>query len=368
MKRLYINTLLRKALLLGLLLGIAMPANTRGHRMPHRLAAAKKQKSAVQTNMDSMPIKITTPALLSAETDNNDEVETDTLIPVKDSMPSSFLFTKENTITRAEKLDSFFSKLTGKKEPARIVHLGDSHLRGHILPLVIRHRLETAWGDQAVRPDHITYRTDALATETGNPGFVYHAWGKNGATCSYFCVPQRIARVKSLKPDVIILSFGTNEAHVRRYNADQHLNTLSQLVNMLQAACPQATIMLTTPQGAYYSYRVAHYRTVRKNRRTVTRRYFTYYRTVNKNTQLAVNTINSFAEKNDLPVWDLYNIAGGSGFACLNWVGGNYMKGDRIHFTAAGYTLQGNLLSQAMIKAYNQYITRKKGNGHTIKH
>jgi hypothetical protein len=44
------------------------------------------------------------------------------------------------------------------------------------------------------------------------------------------------------------------------------------------------------------------------------------------------------------------------------------MKGDRIHFTAAGYTLQGNLLSQAMIKAYNQYITRKKGNGHTIKH
>ena len=62
-----------------------------------------------------MPIKITTLPLLSAETDNNDEVETDTLIPVKDSMPSSFLFTKENTITRAEKLDSFFSKLTGKK-------------------------------------------------------------------------------------------------------------------------------------------------------------------------------------------------------------------------------------------------------------
>ena len=88
--------------------------------------------------------------------------------------------------------------------------------------------------------------------------------GQNGATCSYFCVPQRIARVKSLKPDVIILSFGTNEAHVRRYNADQHLKTLSQLVNMLQAACPQTTIMLTTPQGAYYSYRVAHYRTVRK--------------------------------------------------------------------------------------------------------
>ena len=32
------------------------------------------------------------------------------------------------------------------------------------------------------------------------------------------------------------------------------------------------------------------------------------------------------------------------------------MRPDRIHFTPEGYTLQGRLLGEAILSAYNQYL------------
>ena len=216
--------------------------------------------------------------------------------------------------------------------PTRIVHLGDSHVRGHVFTVSARRVLEGAWGDQAVLRDSITYRTSALASETGNPGMVYHGMGINGATTEHFMTASKIEQIASLNPDLLILSFGTNESHDKNYRSDEHYRQLDSIVAVYRANFPAATIMLTTPPGSYIRSRQGK-------------------RSINTITPKAVDTILSFAKDRDLPVWDLYDIVGGGKRACLNWVSHNYMRPDRIHYTSAGYALQGRLLSEAILRA-----------------
>ncbi len=258
-------------------------------------------------------------------------------VPVGNSLPRTFRNAGTNCILRAEQLSPFFEKLCQGTEPVRIVQLGDSHVRGHVFSVAARHTLEAAWGSQAVHPDAITYQTTALARETGAPGLVYHAIGINGATAAEFCNTEQMDKVASLMPDLVILSFGTNESHNRRYDPVEHYAQMDALLTLLRHYVPDAEVMLTTPPGSY----------VRASRRR---------RIINPRTAKAVDTILEFAEARDLPVWDLYNLAGGARSACANWRTNRLMQRDQVHFTHQGYTIQGNLLGEALLKAFNDYV------------
>ncbi len=255
----------------------------------------------------------------------------------RDSLPATFVHARANIIEDPSRsLAPFFAKLDRMDRPVRIVHIGDSHVRGHLFPLVARRRLEEDFGSAAVFPDEISYRTGGLAQETGEPGPVYHILGVNGATAESFSTAERIAAVAALHPDLVIVSFGTNEAHGRRYQAAAHRVQLAQLLSMLQAACPGAAFLLTTPPGAYAGGRRA--------------------RTANPRTATVAGVISGYARQHGMAVWDLYEIAGGKSDACRNWTKHRLLRPDGIHFTAEGYRLQGNLLHQALIKAYNGYV------------
>lgn len=71
--------------------------------------------------------------------------------------------------------------------------------------------------------------------------------GVNGATCLTFTHPDRIAEIAALKPELLILSFGTNESHNRRYNINVHYNQMDELVKLLHDSLPNVPILLTTP-------------------------------------------------------------------------------------------------------------------------
>lgn len=260
-----------------------------------------------------------------------------TPVSVGNSMPAAFRNTRQDTLMNAAALNPFFAKLCQGTEPVRVVQLGDSHVRGHVLPVAVRHTLEAAWGSQAVCPDEINYQTTAIARETGAPGLVYHAIGQNGATAADFCNPEKMKQMAALHPDLIILSFGTNESHNRRYDPVEHYAQLDALLTLLRHYAPDATVMLTTPPGSY----------VRASRRQYV---------INPRTEKAVNTILTFGRKKGLAVWDLYNIAGGPKQACLNWKNNRLMQRDQVHYTHQGYTIQGNLLGEALLNAFNEYV------------
>ncbi|WP_374049404.1 SGNH/GDSL hydrolase family protein [uncultured Bacteroides sp.] len=206
------------------------------------------------------------------------------------------------------------------EDTVRIVHIGDSHVRGHIYP-------RTA---------------GALLAETFG-AVSYTDMGVNGATCLTFTHPERIADIAALKPELLILSFGTNESHNRRYNTNLHYNQMDELVKLLRDSLPDVPIILTTPPGSYESFRQ------RKRRRTYA---------INPRTAIATETIHHYARNHNLVVWDMYEVVGGKRRACTNWTEAKLMRPDHVHYLPEGYILQGTLLYQALIKAYNDYVSR----------
>ncbi len=58
------------------------------------------------------------------------------------------------------------------------------------------------------------------------------------------------------------------------------------------------------------------------------------------------------AEKN-YAVWNLFEVMGGKN-GMKRWYKANLAGKDRIHFTKAGYTLQGELLYEALTKQARQ--------------
>ena len=204
-------------------------------------------------------------------------------------------------------------------DTVRIVHIGDSHVRGHIYPQTTGARLIETFGAVS-----------------------YIDKGVNGATCLTFTHPDRIAEIAALKPELLILSFGTNESHNRRYNVNVQYNQMDERVKLLQDSLPNVSILLTTPPGAYESFRQ------RRRRRTYA---------VNPRTATASETIRRYAKEHRLLVWDMYDVVGGKRRACVNWTEAKLMRPDHVHYLPEGYILQGNLLYQALINAYNDYVS-----------
>lgn len=249
---------------------------------------------------------------------------TDTLPVPYLSYPAAFRQTGVNRLVdEAGVLKPFWEKLRLAKlgvscDTIRIVHVGDSHIRGHIFPRTAGERMQQAFGTLS-----------------------YTDFGINGAFCISFTRPDRVEEIAALHPDLLILSFGTNESHNRRYNATLHYRQMDDLVRMLRAKMPDVPLLMTTPPGAYESFRQ------RGRRRT--------YK-INPRTSIAVRNIHKYADENGLAVWDLYEVAGGVRRACLNWQEAGLMRPDHVHYMPEGYRLQGELFYQALIKGYNEYV------------
>lgn len=247
-------------------------------------------------------------------------------VAVKVALPGAFTGTGPNVITDSlGVLDPVLERLRqiqngASEDTLRILHIGDSHIRGHIFPQTTGKRLAETFGAVS-----------------------YTDMGVNGATCLTFTHPDRIAAIAALRPELLIMSFGTNESHNRRYNSNVHYHQMEELLKLLRDSLPDVPVLVTTPPGSYESFRQ------RRRKRTYS---------VNPRTATAVNTIHDFARRYGLVVWDMYNVVGGSRRACLNWVAAGLMRPDHVHYLPAGYTLQGNLLYEALIKAYNAYVAQ----------
>lgn len=266
------------------------------------------------------------------------------------SLPATFRQTQANQIIGSDLLTPFFEKIRKADRPVRVLHLGDSHVRGHVFTVETRQCLEKVWGDSAVYADKITYKTSALARETGKAGLVYHAYGINGATYGQFNNEQTLSKFDELNPDLIILSFGTNEAHGRNYTEEWQIQEMDALLASLKERFPDADFLLTTPPGSYWRKRVK--KTLKNGRKTYVTRHI-----LNEQVEQVANTQVTYGAEHQIPVWDLYHVVGGADYACRNWRNAGLQRSDYIHYTSEGYILQGKLLAEAILKAYYSYET-----------
>lgn len=171
-------------------------------------------------------------------------------------------------------------------------------------------------------------------------GVQYSAIGNNGAAfTSYNSIGIVGKSIKSLDPNLVILSLGTNEAFGKTTDADFY-NNIDVLVRNIRRSNPDVAILLVTPAECQKSHSI---RTGKRRKRVRTY-------SVNDNVVRMRGLILKYGVEHGIPTYDWYEVAGGEG-SSTHWLEQQLMNTDRIHNTWSGYSLQGQLLYDALIDA-----------------
>jgi len=180
------------------------------------------------------------------------------------------------------------------------------------------------------------FELNGVVLENEKSGILYHNIGVNGAKLSdYNKYPMFFEQLKALQPDLIVVALGTNESfdHMR---SQDYMQQLDVFIQSIKAQNPDAEILVATPPPSLFK---------RKYPNTFCADY--------------AQKIIERAEEFNYAVWDLYSQFGG-----LYGVGRNTQKGligrDKVHYTKAGYEKQGDLLAEAILKAFQNYKTIKE--------
>jgi len=183
-------------------------------------------------------------------------------------------------------------------------------------------------------PEQNQFTLFGISLENGKNGVLFHSIGVNGAKFKHYNVARHFMEQSAvLKPEVFVISLGTNESLDYPYTDPQLFNYIDQLVESLRLRNPNAKFILTVPPD--------HYR--KKTRR-------------NPGLNIIRDTIIRYAQQKNLAYWDLF-VAGGGEHSADLYKKYNLIQRDGVHFTKEGYELQGNLFYAALIKAYNTYVS-----------
>lgn len=172
-----------------------------------------------------------------------------------------------------------------------------------------------------------------ILLETDDPGVYYHALGVNGAaTWSWLRCQELEEDLALVKPDLVVFSIGINDAHDANFSGARFEANYAQLVARVRTVNPDAAILLVTNSDSF-----------RKRRYPI------------RNADDVRDAMMRLARKTGAGVWDLYGVMGGQGSIRL-WQRKGYAKRDLIHFTRPGYTLVGDLMFTAIMKAYGEHV------------
>ncbi|MDX7990314.1 SGNH/GDSL hydrolase family protein [Xenorhabdus littoralis] len=166
-----------------------------------------------------------------------------------------------------------------------------------------------------------------------NPGIMLSALGMNGATINMLdkWQPQWIDTLAQLKPDVVILAYGTNEAFNDSLNLATYQEELTSKVQSIRKTIPQAVILLIGPGDLL------------KNK-TATSCGEQQPGQLNGVIQIQ----QAVAEKQHTLFWDWREYMGGP-CSVRGWEQQNLARPDYVHLSAAGYERSAEAL-------YKQFI------------
>ena len=179
------------------------------------------------------------------------------------------------------------------------------------------------------------FRLFGINLSTDDPGIIYDAVGVNGASIpSFLKCSLLVNNLKVLKPDMVVLSLGTNDAYGTKFSPQIYKANYDTLIQRILSVNKNTAIMITVPNDDYYKKRYP-----------------------NKNTALQEKVIFELAKKYNAAVWNLYKIMGGFNSSQV-WYNNKLMRRDRIHFTHTGYILKGDLFFNSFIKFFDKMIEK----------
>jgi len=166
--------------------------------------------------------------------------------------------------------------------------------------------------------------------ENSRPGIIASEVGVNGATVKAFLECKNFEKqIKYYNPDLMVLSFGTNDIYATNYNDSAFYHHYDSLLSTIRRAMPNVSIILTTPGDC------------KRNRKTTIRA-----------SLAARKMIIALAKKHNCAIWDFLKVMGGVNSIEM-WLANGLGQADKVHLSEKGYQLMGNLFYNALIEGYD---------------
>ncbi len=183
-------------------------------------------------------------------------------------------------------------------------------------------------------------RLFGVALERDEPGIVYDALGSHAAMAVYWQRQDRAHWKEQLAlrdAALVVFQYGTNESDLRKLDRDDYARALGDLIEELKAASG-ASILVVAPLDRAES----------KEGRLVTKRVILDLVAIQRRVALA----------HGAAFWNTFEAMGGEG-AMARWVRARpQLAGpDLTHPTPRGAEVLGEMLSDAMVQAYEQHAT-----------
>ncbi|MBS0028695.1 GDSL-type esterase/lipase family protein [Chitinophaga sp. 22321] len=194
----------------------------------------------------------------------------------------------------------------------------------------------------------------AVMTNSRN-GVLYHSVGINGAMYQHYNEISNIllAQMAVLKPQLVIISLGTNEAY-GRLDPLAFRDEIDKAVTLIREQNPAVNILLTTPPDCMRAVKKGVRKKIGKKKYRMV--YHTAYYP-NPYISMVTQQIMGYARQHGIACWNFNAV----NKAQKGRFGGAWAP-DHIHFNVKGYQLQGELLYEAMQQSYAHYLQQTKKN------
>jgi lysophospholipase L1-like esterase len=162
-------------------------------------------------------------------------------------------------------------------------------------------------------------------------GIAYHHCGVVGAQFTHLIRNSALAteQIKCIKPDIIVFSFGTNEAYNGNFNSSTYTAAVKKFISEIKKVSPTTAVIFTTAPDTRSQGKKPPQQT-------------------NVN-----NAIKAIAEGTSSSIYDLNAAMGGWG-SMNTWFKKQLTLKDKLHFNTEGYAIQGKMFAYALMQQYNR--------------
>lgn len=193
---------------------------------------------------------------------------------------------------------------------------------------------------EGLQEDSISFALRGVWPEHDGVGITYTGSGINGASVPSWLRCERFTEEldRLCPPDLVIFGIGINDANTStaKFDVETFKENYRQLMNEILSVNPNAAFLFITNNDCWL--RVGRRRHV-----------------FNANGPVVEKAMMDLAQEFNGAVFNQFRVMGGLG-SSSKWVRAGLMNRDHIHFLTAGYQLMGDLLYNAFVQDYNDYL------------
>ena len=263
-------------------------------------------------------------------------------VTTSDPEASFSIVTREKTPRDITPVFDFnFVKILGYGDLIPVVHFNDDTIQGTFN--------EDEGSYTFILPDYTdslyvdfnhqlgTFTVTGVYLDNGLPGITYHGIGVNGARVdSYLSCLDMKRDLHLVNPDLVIFGIGINDAAADSFTKEKFISDYDNLIDIIRDVNPDCAFIFVTNNDSY---------------KKVSRRKYE----VNMNGLVAEEAFMELGRKHNGAVWDFFDIMGGLR-SMQQWQDEGLAQKDKVHFTATGYSLIGDLLFNALMDRYMEHI------------